>query len=96
MTGPQLTRALEAAATAARRLNTGLPTAAYLKHAGVDLVLEVDASGVTPVVLEANARPAGLAASRRLTAGAAGKVQPKVTDALFRAFTTCHGERSRG
>jgi hypothetical protein len=71
----------QAATSAAEALNAGLAEEASLKHMGIDLVLEVDEGVTTPVVLEANARPAGLSRSHEIGPGA--RLRPKVTSALF-------------
>ena len=78
---------LEAMCTAATRaagaLNSGLRTESFLKHMGIDMVLEAHGSRVTPVLLEANARPAGLASSREIRPSWHGHLKPEVTTALF-------------
>ncbi|HUT73299.1 MAG TPA: hypothetical protein VM221_00505 [Armatimonadota bacterium] len=50
-----------AAVAAAEALNADLCETAFLKHLGIDIVLESRGGRLAPVVLEANARPAGLA-----------------------------------
>jgi len=72
-----------AASRAAVALNSGLRAERFLKHMGIDMVLEAHASGVTPVLLEANARPAGLASSRKIRPSWHGRLKPEVTTALF-------------
>lgn len=56
-----------AAINAARALNAGLDVENYLKHIGIDILLEVKKSGaVIPVALETNPRPAGLSHSSEI------------------------------
>ena len=73
----------EAAICAAVALNTGIPEAAFLKHMGVDIVLEVNLACLTSVVLEANARPAGLASSHEMPHSLSEHLRPKVTAEIF-------------
>jgi hypothetical protein len=77
-------------------LNHGVSETDYLQHAGVDLVLEAGESGILPVVLEVNARPAGLAGSRRLPPASGRDQAPMVTHALYKHIRQRHSERSRG
>ena len=72
-----------AATRAAGALNSGLRTERHLKHMGIDMVLEAHGSRVTPVLIEANARPAGLASSREIQLSSHGNLRPGVTTALF-------------
>ncbi len=74
-----------AAAVAAWALNADLQEEEYLKHMGIDMVLEVDAESgkMTPVVLEANARPAGLNQAMALRGIAPGPSRLHVSTALF-------------
>ena len=82
LTDSDVAEMCKAATTAAAALNAGLPEEARLKHMGIDLVLETDNGVLTPVILEANARPAGLSRSHEIGLGA--RLRPKVTSALFR------------
>jgi len=74
-----------AAVAAAEALNADLEENEYLKHMGIDMVLEVGAESgkLTPVLLEANARPAGLNQSTALRGIAPGPPLLHVTTALF-------------
>ncbi|MFQ5810898.1 MAG: hypothetical protein ACE5JM_14875, partial [Armatimonadota bacterium] len=74
-----------AAVAAALTLNTGLGEDDYLKHMGIDMVLEVnEGSGhVTPVLLEANSRPAGLNQSAAIRGIAPAPPRLHATSALF-------------
>ncbi|MGD8240141.1 MAG: hypothetical protein PVH68_16420 [Armatimonadota bacterium] len=74
-----------AAVAAALALNTGLEEDDYLKHMGIDMVLEVneEPASVAPVLLEANPRPAGLNQSTALRGIAPGPPRRHVTSALF-------------
>lgn len=76
-----------AAAVAAWALNADLQEEEeeYLKHMGIDMVLEIDAESgkMTPVVLEANARPAGLNQATALRGIAPGPSRLHVSTALF-------------
>ena len=77
-----LRRACEAAMAA---LNRGLRAGDCLRHAGLDVVLEVtDAGRLLPIILEANPRPAGLNHSRWLPRAPADDAPLGVTRALFR------------
>ena len=91
-----LARIRVASENAMLALNHGVSEADYLQHAGVDLVLEAGESGILPVVLEVNARPAGLAGSRRLPPARDRDLAPMVTHALFKHIRQRHSERSRG
>ncbi|MDP6776335.1 MAG: hypothetical protein QGI83_06190, partial [Candidatus Latescibacteria bacterium] len=83
----------DAASSAAAALNAGLTEEAYLKHTGIDVVLEAADGVLRPVVLEANARPAGL--SRSCAIGLRRGALPKVTSALFGYLRQRRRERSR-
>ncbi len=82
------------AAAAAAALNQGLSEEAALKHTGIDMVLEVDGSRVIPVVLEANARPAGLASSHEISTNPRGSPESKATLELFRFIRRWGSARS--
>lgn len=91
LTPGHLRRIGSVAEAAAEALNSGLPERLYLKMVGIDLLLEVrDGDGrldVTPILLEANPRPAGLNHSVSLGSLWA---EPRlmVTSAVFRAVRT--------
>ena len=93
--GPRdVERMCGSAVAAAAALNRGLSEEAFLKHTGIDMVLEVDGSRVIPVVIEANARPAGLASSHEITTAPGGSPKSKVTLELFRFIRRWGSERS--
>ena len=74
----------QTAVQAAQALNAGLPESEYLKLLGIDFLLEVDEAGqFTPIALEANPRPAGLAQSWDIPRTAQQTIEPKVTFGLF-------------
>jgi len=77
-----------AAVNAAYGLNAGLGEDNYLKHMGIDVLLEVCESesstiSMLPVVLEANPRPAGLSHSTELTGISGKKPQPRISTEIF-------------
>ena len=72
------------AVRAAQALNAGLLESEYLKLLGIDFLLEVDQAGrFSPIALEANPRPAGLAQSWEIPCTVQKTVEPKVTFGLF-------------
>lgn len=78
-----------AAINAAYALNAGLDTENYLKCMGIDILLEVKATGagavdVIPVVLEANPRPAGLSHSSEIVGISHKKPQQRISAELFK------------
>ena len=74
-----------AAIRAADALNAGLSVGNYLKLMGIDILLEVDKNGsLTPVVLEANPRPAGLSYSSKIMGISCQKPQPQISMEIFR------------
>ena len=73
-----------AAVNAAWALNAGLPEEDYLKHLGIDLLLEFDGTALSVLVLEANPRPAGLAQAREIKGMSEEQAQPLVTRELFK------------
>ena len=78
-----------AAINAAYGLNAGLAVEDYLKHMGIDIVLEVkkseaNAVNVIPVVLEANPRPAGLAHSWEIIGISDKRPQPRISMEIFK------------
>jgi len=80
-----------AAEAAAGSLNVDLEEDDYLKHMGIDMVLEVDPDSgkLTPVLLEANARPAGLNQSTALRGISPEPSRLHVTTALFDYIADC-------
>jgi len=84
----------EAAICAAVAVNSGVTEAAFLKHMGIDIVLEVNRACLTPVVLEANARPAGLASSHEMPHSLSEHPSPKVTAKLFHFIAGLKGAHS--
>jgi len=75
---------------AAYALNAGLSVENYLKLMGVDILMEVDKDGsLTPVVLEANPRPAGLSHSSKIIGISSKKPQPQISIEIFR-FIVSH------
>ena len=76
----------KAAENAARALNAGLDSKDYLKHIGIDILLEVEKSGagVTPVVLEANPRPAGLSHSSEILGISMTKPRQRISTEIFK------------
>ncbi len=75
----------DAAIRAAYALNAGLDVENYLKLMGIDILLEVDKDGsLTPVVLEANPRPAGLSHSSKIIGISSQKPQPQISIEIFR------------
>jgi len=78
-----------AAINAAYGLNAGLDVEDYLKHMGIDILLEVkeleaNSVNVTPVVLEANPRPAGLSHSSEIVGISGKKPQSRISTEIFR------------
>ena len=79
-----LARIWQTAVYAAQALNEGLCESEYIKLLGIDLLIEVDEAGrFTPIALEANPRPAGLAQSWELPRTLRDAAEPKVTFGLF-------------
>jgi len=79
----------DAAIKAAHALNAGLEADDYLKLMGIDILLEVDRAGhLTPVVLEANPRPAGLSHSSEIMGISSRKPQPRVSLEVFRFLSS--------
>jgi len=85
-----------AATNAAYALNAGLSGENYLKHMGIDVLLEVEPVGmsvvnVIPVVLEANPRPAGLSHSSEIVGISPKAPQQRISMGLFEfiALTLC-------
>jgi hypothetical protein len=77
-----------AAINAAYGLNAGLDLDRYLKFVGIDILLEVEDTGVNavnviPVVLEANPRPAGLSQSSEIMGVSTRKPHPRVSTEIF-------------
>jgi len=74
-----------AAIRAAYALNAGLDVENYLKLMGIDILLEAGKDGsLTPVVLEANPRPAGLSHSSKIIGISSQKPQPQISIEIFR------------
>jgi len=73
-----------AAVKAATSLNSGLKIEDYLKHLGVDIILEVKENDIIPVVLEANSRPAGLSYSCEIVGISAKKPRLGISSEIFR------------
>ena len=92
--------AMKGAATrAARGLNAGLDVEDYLKHMGIDILLEVEESkadtiSVVPVALEANPRPAGLSQSSEIIGISDENPQPRISTEIFRSLAS--SSRTRG
>ena len=80
----------KAAENAARALNAGLDAEDYLKHIGIDILLEVEKSGagVIPVVLEANPRPAGLSHSSEILGISRTKPRQRISTEIFKLVRT--------
>ena len=80
----------KAAENAARALNAGLDAEDYLKHIGIDILLEVTESGagVIPVVLEANPRPAGLSHSSEILGISRTKPRQRISTEIFKLVRT--------
>lgn len=73
-----------AATDAAHALNEELMEDNYLKHMGVDILLEVEKGGnIAPVILEANPRPAGLSHSSEIIGISQNAPQQLVSKAIF-------------
>ena len=91
-----LARIRQMAVQASQALNEGLTESEYIKLLGIDLLIEVDEAGrFTPLALEANPRPAGLAQSWELPRTLHEAVEPKVTFGLY-DFIRSQGSGVRG
>ncbi|MFQ6098897.1 MAG: hypothetical protein ACE5O2_14300 [Armatimonadota bacterium] len=96
VTSRDLAEVRAACEAAAKALNPCAQPRDYLKHIGLDVVLEATATGrLRPVLLEANARPAGLNHSRWLPDADAPGADLGVTRALFRGRAAWAGAGSR-
>ncbi|MBM3212329.1 hypothetical protein FJZ33_08920 [Candidatus Poribacteria bacterium] len=82
-TEDNISKIKSSAVDAAYRLNVDLPQSEYLKFMGIDIILEANDTNMTPIFLEANPRPAGLAQSTEIIGISNREPTPLVSKGIF-------------